>query len=178
MVLQMVRRLVNRLFKFIQRRRLKDLRRRGLQMADDCRLMDMPSFGSEPFLISIGKHVTISGRVSFITHDGATHVFRHLPGFEGVIRYGRITIHENCFIGLGATILPGVTIGPNTVVAAGALVTKDAPPNTIVGGNPAQVITEIDRYAQKVKDTTPAFDMEAYVRDKQSELLRLYPYPW
>ena len=69
-------------------------------------------------------------------------------------------------------------VDPNTVVAAGAVVTKDAPPNTIVGGNPAQVITEIDRYAQKVKDTTPAFDMEAYSRDKQSELLRLYPYPW
>lgn len=178
MVLQMVQRLRGRLFRYIQQRRLKDLRRQGLQIAEDCRLMEMPSFGSEPFLVSIGKHVTISGRVTFITHDGATYVFRHLPGFEGVIRYGRITVHENCFIGLGATILPGVTIGPNTVVAAGAVVTKDAPPNSIVGGNPAQVITEIDRYAQKVKETTPEFDLEAYAQDKRTELLRIYPYPW
>lgn len=178
MVMQMLQRLKSRLVRYIQRKRLNEFRRQGLQIAEDCRLVDMPSFGSEPFLISIGEHVAISGRVTFITHDGATHLFRHLPGFEGVIRYGRITIRENCFIGLGATILPGVTIGPNTVVAAGAVVTKDAPPNSIVGGNPAQVITELDRYAQKVKDATPDFDLEAYGRNKRAELLRIYPRPW
>jgi acetyltransferase-like isoleucine patch superfamily enzyme len=51
-------------------------------------------------------------------------------------------ILENCFIGAGAIVLPGVTIGPQSIVAAGAVVTKDVPPNTIVAGNPAKVIKE------------------------------------
>ena len=55
-----------------------------------------------------------------------------------------VHICENAWIGAGATILPGVTIGKNAVVAAGAVVTKDVAPNTIVGGNPAKVIRKID----------------------------------
>ena len=47
----------------------------------------------------------------------------------------------NC--GVGAIILPGVTIGENAVVAAGAVVTKDVAPNSIVGGNPAKFIKNI-----------------------------------
>ena len=55
-----------------------------------------------------------------------------------------VHICENAWIGAGATILPGVTVGKNAVVAAGAVVTKDVEPNTIVGGNPAKVIRKID----------------------------------
>jgi acetyltransferase-like isoleucine patch superfamily enzyme len=54
-----------------------------------------------------------------------------------------IVIKRNAWIGAAATILPGVTIGENSVVAAGAVVTKDVPPNTIVGGVPAKVIKTI-----------------------------------
>lgn len=55
-----------------------------------------------------------------------------------------VHIERNAWIGAGATILPGVTIGENAVVAAGAVVTKDVAPNTIVGGNPAKFIKNID----------------------------------
>lgn len=51
-----------------------------------------------------------------------------------------VHICRNAWIGAGATILPGVTVGENAVVAAGAVVTKDVAPNTIVGGNPAKFI--------------------------------------
>ena len=54
-----------------------------------------------------------------------------------------VHICENVWIGAGATILPGVTVGKNAVVAAGAVVTKDIAPNTIVGGNPAKFIKNI-----------------------------------
>ena len=54
-----------------------------------------------------------------------------------------VHIGKDAWIGAGATILPGVTVGDNAVVAAGAVVTKDVAPNTIVGGNPAKVIREI-----------------------------------
>jgi acetyltransferase-like isoleucine patch superfamily enzyme len=55
-----------------------------------------------------------------------------------------VHIGKKAWIGAGATILPGVTVGENAVVAAGAIVTKDVAPNTIVGGNPAKFIKNID----------------------------------
>jgi hypothetical protein len=146
-------------------------------MPDDIRLMGKIDFGSEPYLISLGQHVTVSGRVSFVTHDGATYVFRHLPGYEDVIKFGRITVHDNCFIGQGSIILPGVTIGPNAVVAAHSVVTQDVPPNTIVGGNPARPITSIEAYAERSRQRSPQYDLGAYRRDKRAELLRLFPPP-
>ena len=55
-----------------------------------------------------------------------------------------VHIGKNVWIGAGATILPGVTVGENAVVAAGAVVTKDVAPNTIVGGNPAKFIKNVE----------------------------------
>lgn len=54
-----------------------------------------------------------------------------------------ILIKRNAWIGAGATILPGVTIGENSVVAAGAVVSKDVPDNVVVGGVPAKILKEI-----------------------------------
>jgi acetyltransferase-like isoleucine patch superfamily enzyme len=54
-----------------------------------------------------------------------------------------IAIERNVWIAAGVTIIGGVTVGENSVVAAGAVVTKDVPPNTLVGGNPARVIRSI-----------------------------------
>jgi acetyltransferase-like isoleucine patch superfamily enzyme len=54
-----------------------------------------------------------------------------------------IVIERNVWIAAGATIIGGVTVGENSVVAAGAVVTKNVPPNTLVGGNPARVIRSI-----------------------------------
>jgi maltose O-acetyltransferase len=67
-----------------------------------------------------------------------------------------ITVEDNVWIGGSATILPGVTIGKNSIIAAGAVVTKDVAANTIVGGNPAQLIRAINeedkRYWNKKKE--------------------------
>lgn len=54
-----------------------------------------------------------------------------------------VRLKRNCWIGAGATILPGITVGENAVVAAGAVVTKDVEDNTVVGGNPAKIIKHI-----------------------------------
>ncbi len=56
---------------------------------------------------------------------------------------GKVHIKKNAWIGANATILPGVTIGENSVVAAGAVVSKDVPDNTVVAGVPAKVIKSI-----------------------------------
>jgi acetyltransferase-like isoleucine patch superfamily enzyme len=54
-----------------------------------------------------------------------------------------VIIHQNAWIGAGATILPGVTIGENAIVAAGAVVSRDIPANTVVAGIPAKVVKQI-----------------------------------
>ena len=54
-----------------------------------------------------------------------------------------VTIGDNCWIGGSATIVPGVTLGNNVVVAAGAVVTKSFGDNVVIGGNPAKIIKEL-----------------------------------
>ena len=63
--------------------------------------------------------------------------------------YGKVLVKKNAWLGLGVTICPGVTIGENAVVAAGAVVTKDVPDNAVVGGVPAKVIRMLDPNGQK-----------------------------
>lgn len=87
--------------------------------------------------ITIGNNVNISNNVSMWTgqHDYNDPYFRSVPG-----RRGPIIIQDRAWIGPNVTILHSVTIGEGAVVAAGAVVTKDVPPYTIVGGIPAKVI--------------------------------------
>ena len=117
-------------------------RKIGVRVGDNCRLLST-NFGSEPWLIEIGDHVEITGGVHFITHGGATWVIRDNERAKDVIKYGKIVIKDNCFIGLGSIILPGVTIGPNSIVAAGSVVTKDVEPDSVVAGNPAKKVSSV-----------------------------------
>ncbi len=158
--------------------RFDRLKKAGLQIADDCRVMSWPRWGSEPYLISIGKHVTIASGVVFINHDGGTWVFRSQKKYSDVIKYGRITIYDNCFIGEGAILLPGIEIGPNSVVAAGAVVSRSVPPDSVAGGVPAKVLMSLDEYAVRCRQAMLDYDRPAYSRNKKQELLRVFPRPW
>lgn len=111
------------------------------------------NFGSEPYLITIGDDTTISFDCAFVTHDGATKVIRHLPdGNPETVIYGQINIGKNCFIGCRSVILPGVTIGDNSIIGAGSIVNKDIPSNTVAAGIPCKVICTLDEYREKHKD--------------------------
>ena len=101
-------------------------------------------FSSEPYLVTLHDHVFISVGARFICHDGGVLQFRKIhPSLDLA---APIVVKSNCFIGAGALILKGVTIGENCIVAADAVVTKDVPDGTIVGGNPARVIKPTEDY--------------------------------
>jgi len=110
------------------------------------------SFGSEPYLIEIGDFTKITYGCKFITHDGGLYVLRNMyENAEGACIYGKIIVGKNCFLGNDVTILPGVTIGDNCVIAAGAVVTKSIPDNSIAAGIPCKVLRSIDEYYERAK---------------------------
>lgn len=86
----------------------------------------------------IGDHVDIASEVMIYNSQHNIHA-EHFASVENVIKE-RVTIEDYVFIGPRAIILPGVTLGKGCVVGAGAVVTKDVEPFSIVGGVPAQVI--------------------------------------
>jgi len=89
--------------------------------------------------IDIADDVMIGPNVSLIT---SSHPLSPAERRDGTIAKP-ITIERNVWIAAGAIVIGGVTIGENSVVAAGSVVTKSVPPNTLVGGNPARVIRSI-----------------------------------
>ncbi len=122
-------------------------RAQGARIGPDCRLQ-VRSLGAEPYLITIGRHVTLSTDVDLVTHDGAAWLFADED--PSVQKFGPIAIGDNCFIGARATVMPGVTIGSNCVVGAASVVTKDVPDNTVVAGCPARHICDLDAFKAKV----------------------------
>lgn len=89
--------------------------------------------------IEIGRDVNITGRARLMT---ARHVVDD-PDFTAALE--PIVVHDRAWIALGATVLGGVTVGEAAVVAAGAVVTSDVPPYTVVGGIPARPLRERTR---------------------------------
>ena len=77
-------------------------------------------------------------------------------------KVGKVDIKDNVFVGHGAIVLPDVTIGPNAIIAAGAVVTRDVPENSIVAGVPARVIGSLNEHVKKLEaetKTLPWFDL-------------------
>ena len=89
--------------------------------------------------IKIGNHVSIGPRTSIL--DSNYHRLDAGVSYEDL--KSPIVIEDNVWIGTRCTILPGVRIGKNSVIAAGSIVNKDIPPNVVAGGNPAKVIREL-----------------------------------
>ena len=150
-----------------RQRYLKNLIRNGLKLGKDVNIIDTFFFDpSHCFLISIGDNCTICPNVRLIAHDAST------KKFLGYTKIGKIDIRENCFIGDSVIILPRVTIGPNSIVGAGSIVTKDIPANTIATGNPARIISALDDYLlriTKIAKTKQIFKEDYYIEKLDAE---------
>jgi len=105
---------------------------RNVFINQNCTLYDLGG-------IDIGDDVMIGPNVNIIT---SSHPIKPSQRREFVIAKP-IVIEKNVWIAAGATIIGGVTIGENSVAAAGSVVTRNVPPNTLVAGNPARVIRSI-----------------------------------
>jgi acetyltransferase-like isoleucine patch superfamily enzyme len=117
--------------------KIRYLRKQGMKIGNNCLFVTM-SFSTEPYLIEIGDHVAIAGGTMFITHDGAIWCFRDEQPNADV--FGKIKIGNNVFIGSNCTILPNTSIGNNCIVGAGSIVRGTFPENSVIVGNPAKVV--------------------------------------
>ena len=147
---------------------------KGLKLGKGVEIIDTFFFDpSHCYLISIGDNCTICPRVRLIAHDAST------KKILGYTKLGKIDIKENCFIGDSTIILLGVTIGPNSIVGAGSLVTRDIPPSTVAAGNPAKVICSLDDYIKRMRNLAEGkkiFDESYFIENlddrKRKELLK------
>ena len=122
----------------------------------------------EPYLVEIGDRVAIAGGTVFITHDGAAWLLRRSrPDAQ---HFGRIVVGSDTFIGQNCTLLPGVRIGSNCVVGAGAVVRGVIPDGAVVMGNPATVVGRPGLFLELMNaspDTLDTFSLPADERERR-----------
>lgn len=117
------------------------------------------SFGTEPYLISIGDKVTVASSVKFITHDVSCFNMASYLGIDRKFmdKVGSIVLHDNCFIGAHSILLPNTSIGKNSVIAAGSVVKGIIPDNEVWGGNPAKFIMKTEHLANKTLQLSKSY---------------------
>ncbi|KAA0983558.1 MULTISPECIES: acyltransferase [unclassified Pseudomonas] len=119
---------------------------------------------TDPSLVRLGNNVGLSCCTLF-GHDGIVGLLEVRYG-KKLDSVGAIDIRDNCFIGYGSIIMPRVTIGPDSIVAAGAVVVKDVPPGVVVAGNPAKVICTMEEVLAKVEERSATYPWIDLIRQR------------
>ncbi len=101
-----------------------------------------------PWMLEIGDEVRITKGVTILNHDYSWSVWKHMSG-EVVGGVGKVTIGNNVFIGMNATILMNTEIGDNVIIGAGSIVSGKIDSNSVYAGNPAKRIISMDDYINK-----------------------------
>ncbi|WP_057912990.1 acyltransferase [Peribacillus muralis] len=126
---------------------LDDYIKQGMVIGVNCSIQPGVIFDiSHCWLIKIGNNVTIAPEAYILAHDTST---------KRLIKYTKVAnviIEDNVFIGARSIIMPGVTIGKGSLVAAGSVVTKSVPEESVVAGNPAKIISTTDNYHKKLEE--------------------------
>lgn len=104
---------------------------------------------SDPKFVRLGNNVRLSDCTVF-GHDGSVNMLNRAYGLK-LDRVGKVDLRDNVYVGFHAIVLPGVTIGPDAIVASGAVVTKDVPPGSVVAGVPAKVVGTVEQTVARLK---------------------------
>ncbi len=120
---------------------------------------------SDPKLIKFHNNIIVTSNVTFVTHDIFYLGLNNLNLGNFNYEQSCIEIMDNVFIGCNSTLIGDIRVGPNAVIAAGSVVTKDVPPNTMVAGNPAKVIGTFDDFVTKRKNNQKSLDKDKLWED-------------
>ncbi|MBP5441380.1 MAG: acyltransferase [Fibrobacter sp.] len=123
----------------------KQARKSGVTIGKNC-FIRSHFWSAEPYLITVGNNCAITPGVKFFTHGGARAARAKYPKFDF---FGKINIGNYVYIGTGAMIMAGVSVGDNVLIAAGSVVTKSIPSNVVVGGNPAKILCPLDVFVER-----------------------------
>jgi maltose O-acetyltransferase len=126
------------------------------------------------YLISIGDWCGFGQHCLILSHDSQMDEFLD----AGLV--GKVTIHESCHFGSRTVILPGVEIGPRTIVGANSVVAKSLPPDTVCAGIPAKVICSLDDYLKRHQDNAARgkrfpwseYNPDALTPERRQEIIR------
>ena len=145
-------------------------RSRGVEIGEGVEIFgaNLFTFGSEPYLVSIGNQVTISHNVDFITHDGGLRIVR--DKYPNAYLYGRIQVADQCFLGAHCILLPGAKIGAGSVIGSGSIVTGEIPSGVVAIGVPAKPVKSVEEYIQEKRHLW--VDTRGLTPDAKRELLR------
>ncbi len=136
----------------------------GLQaMGSDCEINHGVVF-TDPAYVSIGSNVVLAD-CTLIGHDGSIAMLNRAYRVK-LDAVGKIVIHDNVFIGHGVIVLPGVSIGPNAIVAAGAVVSRDVAAGDIVGGVPARPISTVAERVRRLQQETEHLPWAQVIRNR------------
>ena len=136
-----ITRLYKRLFWSLE----KQAREAGVKMGSH-NLIASRFWSTEPYLIKIGSYCQLTEDTHIYTHGGSIVARDKFPDFDV---FGKVELGNRVYVGAGAIIMPGVTIGDNVLIAAGSVVTKSIPSNVVVAGNPAKFVCTLDEYIEK-----------------------------
>lgn len=148
----------------------KFARKLGVNMGENCHIYGKVSWGTEPWIITIGNNVHVTAECRFVTHDGATLLFRDKEPSLELTR--PIVIGSDVYIGTRSIIMGGVTIGDKVIIGAGSIVTHDIPSNSVAVGVPAKVIKTADEYFEKAKKESLGLGHLKY--EKKDKALKEY----
>jgi maltose O-acetyltransferase len=161
LIMKLLQKINGKYKRFYYKLKLTNLIANGLTLGKNVTIMPHVSIDpSYPYLISIGNNCSLSNGVVIIAHDAATFKFTN-----GYTRLGKVDIKDNCYIGTNVIILPGVTIGPNVLIAAGSVVNKNIPPNSCVAGVPARFYYKFDDFIKNRKEQIklmPSFNSKEF----------------
>lgn len=148
----MIKRILNRMT-LTEERPMENFRQHGGMIGKGCKIyapgsvtLDM----GKAFLIEIGDYCKITEGVTILAHDYSRSVVRMKYG-ENVGGSAPVSIGNNCFIGMNATILMGTKIGNNCIIGAGSVVKGAYPNEVVIAGNPAKIVCTLEEFYKKRK---------------------------